>query len=110
MIYMATYTAFWLANWNEYNTGVLKTNVGQFGVTECQIIITIVFILTGIYGQNFWKITLEELLPTSITGNFTHKILASALKMDIGGVTAYYLGILIIVLAIFEFCRTMIKS
>jgi len=33
MVFLAGQTAFWTSNWMEYNTGVLKTNVGQFGVT-----------------------------------------------------------------------------
>jgi hypothetical protein len=71
---------------------------------------TLVFILTGIFGQSFWKITLAEILPTNITSKLTHKFFATAIKMNIGGMLAYYLGLLIIMLAVFEFCKTMIKS
>jgi len=34
LIFVACQTTFWTSNWMEYNTGVLQTNVGQFGVTE----------------------------------------------------------------------------
>jgi hypothetical protein len=60
---MGSYTAFWLSNWKEYNTGILLTNVGQFGVTECQIIATLIFILTGIFGQHIWLFSLYDILP-----------------------------------------------
>jgi phosphatidylglycerophosphate synthase len=33
VLFLACQTGFWYSNWTEYNTGVLKTNVGQFGVT-----------------------------------------------------------------------------
>lgn len=33
-IFVACQTTFWTSNWMEYNTGILQTNVGQFGVTE----------------------------------------------------------------------------
>jgi hypothetical protein len=32
------------------------TSVGQFGVTEVELVSMIVHILTGIFGQNFWKV------------------------------------------------------
>lgn len=34
LVFVASQSAFWTANWMEYNTGILQTNVGQFGVTE----------------------------------------------------------------------------
>jgi len=107
---MASYTAFWLANWKEYNTGILQTNVGQFGVTECQLITVIVLILTGLYGQGLWKVSLAEIIPVSITSKITHKFFITAFKMNFGGMLAYYFGLLIILLASFESCRTIIKS
>jgi len=33
VIFTASQATFWTSNWMEYNTGVLETNVGQFGVT-----------------------------------------------------------------------------
>ncbi len=33
LIFTACQAVFWTSNWMEYNTGVLQTNVGQFGVT-----------------------------------------------------------------------------
>ncbi len=32
-LFVSTQSAMYFANWSEYNTGILKTNVGQFGVT-----------------------------------------------------------------------------
>lgn len=50
----------------EYNTGILKTNVGQFGVTEGEFICLIIHVFTGIFGQDFWAIRLGGFLPASI--------------------------------------------
>jgi phosphatidylglycerophosphate synthase len=33
-IFIVTQLAFWTSNWVEHHTGVLRTKVGQFGVTE----------------------------------------------------------------------------
>lgn len=34
LIFIITQIAFWCSNWAEHHTGVLRTKVGQFGVTE----------------------------------------------------------------------------
>ena len=66
VLFLATYTAFWTANWKEHNTGVLVTNVGQMGVTESQIISCVIFIISGIFGQDIWGVTLKDILPQFI--------------------------------------------
>jgi hypothetical protein len=47
----------------EYNTGVLTTKVGQFGVTEGEYTCAIIHVITGIMGQKFWSIKIADLLP-----------------------------------------------
>lgn len=52
VLYFSAYTAYWIANWKEYNTGVLLTNAGGFfGVTECQLLDIWMFMMSGIFGQ-----------------------------------------------------------
>lgn len=41
------------------------TNVGQFGVTETELAAMIVHLLTGIFGQNMWQVTIGSILPWS---------------------------------------------
>lgn len=101
MLYMAAYASFWLANWKEYNTGILQTSVGQFGVTECQYSTMVVHLLTAIYGQSFWKISLMEIAPASITSKITSSVLLNAFNMHLGGMVAYYFGLLIILVTLF---------
>lgn len=54
VIFTACLAVFWTSNWMQYNTGVLQTNVGQFGVTEGEYTCAIIHIITGIFGQDFW--------------------------------------------------------
>ena len=43
--------SFAFANWKEYHTGVLLTNLfGVFGVTEVQDVCTIVYLMAGFFG------------------------------------------------------------
>lgn len=50
----------------EYNTGVLQTNVGQFGVTEAEFTCALIHLISGIFGQDFWQISLSIFLPESL--------------------------------------------
>ena len=74
------------------------------------MVVVIVLVLTGIFGQSFWKISLVEIVPASITNKITNKVLLTAFKMNIGGMIAYYIGLLMIVLASFQFFKTIVKS
>jgi phosphatidylglycerophosphate synthase len=53
-IFVSAQIAFWSASWMEHHTGILVTNVGQFGVTESHLIAISVHLLTGIFGQQLW--------------------------------------------------------
>ena len=37
---------------------MLKTNVGGFGVTETELICIVIHLLTGLFGQTMWDITI----------------------------------------------------
>lgn len=67
MIFIVSQIAFYTSNWSEHHTGILQTSVGQFGVTEAEYSLGLVQLLTGIYGQNMWKISLSDLLPSTLT-------------------------------------------
>jgi len=72
VLFVAAQFAFWTSNWTEYNTGILKTNVGQFGVTESEMITMVIHILTGIFGQNVWNIHIIDFLPVAFTSTITN--------------------------------------
>lgn len=60
-IFLAAQLTWWSSNWNEYHTGVLKTNVGNFGVTETELICCLIHLLTGLFGQQMWDISIGSL-------------------------------------------------
>ncbi len=66
IIFTASQATFWTSNWMEYNTGILQTNVGQFGVTEAEYLCCLFHILTGVFGQKFWQITISVFLPGGV--------------------------------------------
>lgn len=89
-----TQIAFWTSNWAEHHTGVLRTKVGQFGVTEGEYTIVIIHLLSGFYGQNMWKVSLYDLLPEVISNlRYLHPILNYVLTEQIGPVIVYIFAI-----------------
>jgi len=58
---------FWISNWTEYHTKVLRTHVANIGVTEAQLLIIAVLLLSGVYGQNIWLTQVGDLIPSFVT-------------------------------------------
>ena len=52
------FVAFWTANWEEYHTGVLNTNIGAVGLTEGQLLMVAANVYEGISGNVLSKLTL----------------------------------------------------
>lgn len=103
-----TQVAFWSSNWAEHHTGVLRTKVGQFGVTEGEYTVGIVHLLTGIFGQNFWKTNLDQLLPASITHiKDNHPILTHIFTEDIGTVIIHGFSVSIAFVVVYVVTRTL---
>lgn len=98
------------SNWCEYNTGVLKTNVGQFGVTEAELSAMIVHLLTGIFGQDFWQVRVREVLPEAVTSLSSNAFFEWTLDLKLGGFTAFYFGGLIFFSCLYIFLSTLISS
>jgi hypothetical protein len=66
MLFAASQCSFWTSNWMEYNTGILRTNVGQFGVTEAEFTCLFIHLISGIFGQNVWEISISAIIPASV--------------------------------------------
>jgi hypothetical protein len=49
---MFNFVAFYLAQWEEYHTGTLE--LGYFNVTEAQLLLMIVHLVTFFMGPFFW--------------------------------------------------------
>lgn len=54
---------FWTSQWYENHTKILKTNVGNIGVTEAEFLIIALHLLTGIFGREFWGVTIRKVAP-----------------------------------------------
>ena len=100
-----------MANWTEYNTGVLKTKVGQFGVTEAEFTCFFIHILTGIFGQQMWQTSLMNIfgIPQSFISSLP-SALANVFSLNLGPVVIYWYSTLLIVLIIFQVGRTIVTS
>ena len=107
VLFIAGYSAFWIANWKEYNTGVLMTSVGEVGVTEMQVIAIVCFLISAVFGQSVWEFALVDVLPTSVFNTLDTFLPSSALKLPFGGMVAYYIGIMIIIMTCFELSKTL---
>jgi len=96
--------AFFSANWGEYHTGVLKTNLSNFGVTEGELLICGAIVICGIFGYDFFDTTFLQLLtssgivdtsqiPTSLNWFLNIALKDSILKplyVVIGSIITYY--------------------
>jgi len=58
------------ANWIEYYTHVLRTQMGNFGVTEAELISAVIQIITFFKGQDFWSLKNREWVPDFIQNTF----------------------------------------
>ena len=107
MLFISAYSAFWIANWKEYNTGVLLTNVGQMGVTEMELFCIGVFLMTGILGQDMWQASLIDILPSSFYSTIKSEIALKILKISFGTMIGYGISVMVLTLTNFEVLRTL---
>jgi phosphatidylglycerophosphate synthase/branched-subunit amino acid transport protein len=60
---------FWISNWSEYHTKVLRTHMYNFGTTEGQLVIIGVLLVSGIFGQDAWATKISDMLPGFVVSN-----------------------------------------
>lgn len=71
----------------EYHTGVLETNIGQFGVTEAEYFCVVFHIITGLFGQDLWLVTFGSFMPQSLAKYyswFSHIRIGTAIVYGFG--------------------------
>ena len=109
LVFVASQITFWTSNWIEFHTGMLQTSVGNFGVTEAEIICMLIHLLTGIFGQGMWGISLDFLLPQSLTSGLysSFPVLEKLLTFKAKQVVAYSLGCILILLALVSFAKAL---
>ncbi|CEG40626.1 cdp-alcohol phosphatidyltransferase [Plasmopara halstedii] len=59
--------AFYLAQWEEYHTGVMSCGNGYFGVTEGQLTLVAVHLSAAIFGPSFWTAELPFTMSFHLT-------------------------------------------
>lgn len=91
----------------EYNTGVLTTKVGQFGVTEGEFTCLFMHLLTGIFGQDMWGIKVGAFLPSSVIKAAGDLHLE---KLNLGSVVVYFFGILLIFICLYGVGKTLLTT
>lgn len=112
IVFATAQITFWTSNWIEYHTGVLQTSVGNFGVTESEIICILIHLLTGIFGQEFWGITLDTILPSSVVVHLSQSlpVLDLLLKLKVKMLIAYSLSSILIIVACLSFMKVVRKN
>jgi len=58
---------FFLAQWEEYHTHLMRTFTGYLGVTEGQLASISVLLAAAVFGPDFWIISLKSFLPHAVT-------------------------------------------
>eukprot|EP00405_Crypthecodinium_cohnii_P020516 CAMPEP_0206464914 /NCGR_PEP_ID=MMETSP0324_2-20121206/27502_1 /ASSEMBLY_ACC=CAM_ASM_000836 /TAXON_ID=2866 /ORGANISM="Crypthecodinium cohnii, Strain Seligo" /LENGTH=371 /DNA_ID=CAMNT_0053937641 /DNA_START=49 /DNA_END=1165 /DNA_ORIENTATION=+ len=52
---------WWLAQWEAYHTGVVRTGGETFGITEIEFMVAAIHFITAICGADVWKIQIFQL-------------------------------------------------
>ena len=61
MISIGVLSSFYIANWDEYHCGVLRTNFLGIGVTEVHLLLTSIFLIEGLSNGSLSSITNSEI-------------------------------------------------
>ena len=109
--FITSQLTFWAASWIEHTTGVLLTNIGgNFGISEGHVVCTLVFLLTGIFGQGMWDYRLMDLLPTFLQFKSSFILIQWSLNMKISSFLAYYISIPLNIVLLVSFFKTVLSS
>lgn len=80
-------------------------------MTEGEYTLVLVHFLTGLYGQDFWKIKAIDILPTSISYlKDSHKLLHYVFTEDLGTVVIHGFAITITITIFYVLIGTLIKA
>ncbi|TDH73069.1 uncharacterized protein CCR75_009054 [Bremia lactucae] len=80
--------AFYLAQWEEYHTGVMSCGNGYFGVTEGQLTLMAVHLAAALFGSEFWTAELPlQVLPITMTDVLVVALVASNVLLAYGNIS-----------------------
>ena len=89
---------------------MLSTNVGQFGVTEGELIAFFMHLITGVKGQGFWAIQLLDVLPNEAISLIPPELLEVVAPLKLGGVVCYSVGGLMYISSVYIFLKTVFNT
>lgn len=79
-------TAFYLAQWEEYHTGVMSCGNGWYGVTEGQLSLVLIHITAAVIGPGFWTAQVP-FLPVGTADALVTVLVASNVLLAYGNVS-----------------------
>ncbi|CAI5717993.1 unnamed protein product [Peronospora destructor] len=93
---------FYLAQWEEYHTGVMSCGNGFFGVTEGQLTLVAVHLIAAFFGANFWttelptfSVTMTDVLIISLVASnvlLAYGNISNVLRADPDAISSDELG------------------
>jgi phosphatidylglycerophosphate synthase len=85
-VLFAVQTPFFLAQWEEYHTHVMRTCTGYIGVTEGQLLSMGVILVASILGSDFWSTPVNKFLPYPITSLLNALTITTLARIAVAGV------------------------
>jgi ethanolaminephosphotransferase len=79
-------TTFYLAQWEEYHTGVMSCGNGFYGVTEGQLTLVAIHVVTALFGPAMWTASLP-LMPFTLADVLAVALVASNVILAYSNVT-----------------------
>lgn len=77
--------SFYMAQWDEYHTGVMSCGNGWYGVTEGQLTLVAAHLITAVVGPTFWQLSLVG-LPVTPTHLLILALFASNVVLIVGNI------------------------
>mmetsp|Transcript_98234 Transcript_98234/g.275027 ORF Transcript_98234/g.275027 Transcript_98234/m.275027 type:complete len:404 (-) Transcript_98234:163-1374(-) len=72
-----SWVPWWVAQWEAYHTGVVRTGSAVFGVTEIQLIVAGIHVVTAVFGNALWSLPL--------VGSFEFRVLCIGAQLIVAG-------------------------
>ncbi|DBA04672.1 TPA: hypothetical protein N0F65_012255 [Lagenidium giganteum] len=78
--------SFYMAQWEEYHTGVMSCGNGYFGVTEGQLTLIAIHLITAVFGHGIWKIVPVPFLGLTLAHYLVMTLVASNVFLVVGNI------------------------
>ena len=58
---VVSWVPWWLAQWEAYHTGVVRTGGALFGITEIELVVASIHVISAVAGPEVWRLRLPSL-------------------------------------------------